>query len=61
VTLEEYEEILKAALVSLHTGQLINATSLKGAEQEKRLALDFDLLIALQASARKVAAEKLKG
>ena len=60
MTVDEYDQILKEALVNLHAGQLLNATALKGSAQEKQLAADFDLLVALQASARKIAASKLK-
>jgi hypothetical protein len=60
VKLADYDRILEAALVNLHTGQLLNANGYEGEAQEKRLRDDFDMLIALERSARKIAAEKLK-
>jgi hypothetical protein len=60
MTRDEYGDILKAALVNLHTGQLLNANGLVGIEQENRLREDFDMLAALKRTAEKIASEKLK-
>jgi hypothetical protein len=58
MTAGDLDEIIKAALVDIAHGQLVNASAFKGTEQEKHLSDGFDMLIALAETAKKVAARK---
>ncbi len=60
MTLDALNKLIDDALSDLARGQLLNATTLSGNAQEERLREDFDMLIALERTAKKIAAEKFK-
>lgn len=57
MTLDDLNKIINDALVDVVHGQLVNATTLEGDDQRKRLRADFRMIISLDAAAKKVAAE----
>jgi hypothetical protein len=56
--LEDLNEVIHGALIEVAHGQIVNASGYKGAQLDAHLRSSFDELIALEAAARKVAAEK---
>ena len=58
MTLEKLNEIIDGAMQEIAHGMIVNASGMKGNQLEKQLAADFDLLVELDETARKVAAKK---